>query len=186
MSNLAVIFPGVGYHSDKPLLYYSKKILKNAEYDIREVVYDFGDILGFIKEDPEKTKEAIVTALKQVSDQLSDVKFDAYERVLFVGKSIGTTIAAVYAKNNGIDAEHLVFTPIPQTFEYLPDVDGFVFHGDADPLCDTQFLVDICETMSLTYVVVPGANHSLETGDVREDIQTMEKVMTIVEKWVAE
>ena len=26
MKKLAVIFPGVGYHTDKPLLYYSKKI----------------------------------------------------------------------------------------------------------------------------------------------------------------
>lgn len=72
----------------------------------------------------------------------------------------------------------------PQTFEYLPNVEGFVFHGDADPLCDTEFLVDICEALSLTYVVVPNANHSLETGNVMTDLKTMEKVMSIVEKWV--
>lgn len=27
---LAILFPGIGYHTDKPLLYYSKKILKKA------------------------------------------------------------------------------------------------------------------------------------------------------------
>ena len=28
-NKLAVIFPGIGYHSDKPLLYYSKKVAKS-------------------------------------------------------------------------------------------------------------------------------------------------------------
>ena len=39
MRKLAVIFPGVGYHTDKPLLYYSKKIAAQNGYEIREVPY---------------------------------------------------------------------------------------------------------------------------------------------------
>ena len=34
---LAILFPGIGYHTDKPLLYYSKKILKNMDYEIKEI-----------------------------------------------------------------------------------------------------------------------------------------------------
>ena len=29
---LAVIFPGIGYHCDKPILYYSRKLAKEWEY----------------------------------------------------------------------------------------------------------------------------------------------------------
>ena len=29
MSKLAVIFPGIGYHTDKPLLYFGKKLARN-------------------------------------------------------------------------------------------------------------------------------------------------------------
>ena len=29
---LAVIFPGIGYHCDKPLLYYSRKLAKEQGY----------------------------------------------------------------------------------------------------------------------------------------------------------
>ena len=29
---LAVIFPGVGYHADKPLLYYGRKLAKQHGY----------------------------------------------------------------------------------------------------------------------------------------------------------
>ena len=32
---LAVIFPGIGYHTDKPLLYYSKKL---ALHNVAQVV----------------------------------------------------------------------------------------------------------------------------------------------------
>ena len=34
---LAILFPGIGYHTDKPLLYYSKKILKNMNYELKEI-----------------------------------------------------------------------------------------------------------------------------------------------------
>ena len=36
MNKLAVIFPGVGYHTDKPLLYYSKKLAFQNGYEIVE------------------------------------------------------------------------------------------------------------------------------------------------------
>ena len=39
MKKLAVIFPGVGYHTDKPLLYYSKKLAFQNGYEIVEVPY---------------------------------------------------------------------------------------------------------------------------------------------------
>ncbi|MCQ2506160.1 MAG: hypothetical protein MJ113_03185 [Lachnospiraceae bacterium] len=36
---LAVLFPGIGYSVDRPLLYYSKKVLKAKGYEIIEVNY---------------------------------------------------------------------------------------------------------------------------------------------------
>ena len=35
MGKLAVIFPGIGYTADKPLLYYSRRIAANLGYEIR-------------------------------------------------------------------------------------------------------------------------------------------------------
>ncbi len=34
---LALIFPGIGYHADKPLLYYSIRLARNAGFDIRTI-----------------------------------------------------------------------------------------------------------------------------------------------------
>ena len=37
MSKTAIIFPGIGYHTDKPLLYYSKKLAAESGYHVIEV-----------------------------------------------------------------------------------------------------------------------------------------------------
>ena len=37
MKGLAVFFPGVGYHVDKPLLYYSRKIAAQLGYETADV-----------------------------------------------------------------------------------------------------------------------------------------------------
>ncbi len=34
---LAVLFPGIGYHCDKPLLYYSAKLARAAENEVLPV-----------------------------------------------------------------------------------------------------------------------------------------------------
>ena len=36
---IAVIFQGIGYNADKPLLYYSKKIALERGYDVKVVEY---------------------------------------------------------------------------------------------------------------------------------------------------
>ena len=178
---LAIVFPGAGYHCDKPLLYYAKKIAKNKDYEIIEANYDFREFVKNIKEDAEATQKALDFGFQRVSEQLKKVDFAGYEKIVFIGKSIGTAIAAKYNRENEIGAEQIVFTPIEASFSYLNPCDGFVFHGTADPLCDTDMCVQLCEQMSLTYAVIPDANHSLETGDVATDLKNMERIMSIVD-----
>ncbi|MBP3460293.1 MAG: hypothetical protein J6K58_13875 [Lachnospiraceae bacterium] len=60
---LAVIFPGIGYHTDKPLLYYAKKLAKAYGYEIREVPY--GNFPKNVKGSEEKMKESFFSALAQ-------------------------------------------------------------------------------------------------------------------------
>ena len=49
---LAVIFPGVGYHADKPLLYYGRKLAKQHGY--QEICVGYGKLPEGIKGDEEK------------------------------------------------------------------------------------------------------------------------------------
>ena len=83
MSKLAVVFPGIGYTADKPLLYYSRKIAAECGYDdIRVIAYTGfpAKILG----DREKMTESYRIALKQSGEMLADTDFSSYDEVLFI------------------------------------------------------------------------------------------------------
>ena len=179
---IVVLFPGIGYHNDKPLMYYTKKIANNYDYEIVELSYDLSDVASSIKGNEEKTKIALDEAFEQVSEKLKNINFDSYERIIFVGKSIGTAIMARYAFSYEMDVDMIIYTPIPETFSYLGPCEGLLFHGSADPFCDTDMCVQLCDEMSLTYAVIPEANHSLETGNLENDIKNLGRVMSAVDK----
>ncbi len=73
---IAVLFPGVGYHTDKPLLYYSKKLAKYLGFEILEVAYP--PLPSGIKGSPDKMEEAFLLARAQIEDQLSSIPFAWY------------------------------------------------------------------------------------------------------------
>ena len=58
---LAVVFPGIGYTADKPLLYYTSRLASKQGYQIRTVSYD--NLPENVKGDPEKMKQAFDLAL---------------------------------------------------------------------------------------------------------------------------
>ncbi|MBR6128349.1 MAG: hypothetical protein IKQ07_01810 [Bacteroidaceae bacterium] len=174
---LAVVFPGMGYHSDKPLLYYSKKLAKARGYKVIEISYDFQIRAKDIMNDKEAKNEAFLHAVSETKKQLSSVNYADYKNVVFIGKSIGTTVAAYYDKENGINARHIVFTPVPETFNHLRDNCGIVFHGTADPWCDTELAETKCEELHLELYKVDGANHSLETNDPLIDCSRMPGIL---------
>ena len=179
---LAVLFPGVGYHTDKPLLYYANKLAANKDYEVIKIKYDLPEPGSVIKADEDKRMQAFDTAFEQVVEQLKNIVFADYEKIVFIGKSIGTALAARYNRTYELDADQIIFTPIETTFAYINPCEGFVFHGDADPLCDTEMCIQLCDELSLTYVVIPGANHSLETGETLADIENLGKVMSMVDR----
>lgn len=42
MSKLAIYFPGIGYHCDKPLLYYSRSLARELGYqECRNISYTY-------------------------------------------------------------------------------------------------------------------------------------------------
>lgn len=53
---IAVLFPGIGYHTDKPLLYYSRKLAMERGYEIAEVKY--GELPANVKGNAKKMLEA--------------------------------------------------------------------------------------------------------------------------------
>ena len=181
---IAVVFPGMGYHTDKPLLYYSKRIARSMGYEIVELKYDFPYKAREIMNDKARMKEAFEIAVSQIREQVKGIQFDEYDDILFIGKSIGTAIAAYFDGELNVGARHIVFTPVPQTFDRLRQNAGIVFHGTADPWCSTDVAEAKCNELDLELYKVEKANHSLETESPLDDIRNILGVMDKVEEYI--
>lgn len=176
MSKLAVYFPGIGYHCDKPLLYYAKETACEAGYeDYRTLGYP--DMDKHIRGNEEKMRETYEALLLKAEEQLSDLVWTEYDDVLFVSKSVGTIIAASYAKKYGITcARHILYTPLAQTFSFEPD-NAAAFIGTADPWSNVDEIIRLSETSRIPLHVYKGCNHSLECGDSLRNLEIIKEVM---------
>lgn len=183
MKKLAVFFPGIGYTVDKPLMHYTRKLAADAGFEVLLLPY-----AGFppkIKGDRGKMEESYQIALEQSKDMLSDTDLSAYDAILFVGKSIGTVVAAeIAAQSPAPDRIHFVlYTPLKATFDF-PLVNSIVFTGTADPWVEDCSVSELCRQRGFPCHVVPDANHSLETGDVLKDVENLEKIMKKTRKFI--
>lgn len=129
MKKAAVLFPGIGYHTDKPLLYYSKKIAAEHGYEIIEVPY--GKFPKGVKGSREKMEKAFFSALEQAGEILQDVDFSEYDDIVFISKSVGTAVASAYAGRHGLKTRNIYYTPVEASFQFM-EQPGIVFTGTAD------------------------------------------------------
>ena len=178
---LAVIFPGVGYHVDKPLLYYGRKLAVQYGYEV--ICAEYGQLPSGIKGDAAKMYGAFEQALAHVEEQLSGTNFAACSRVLFLSKSIGTAVAAAYDAKGRIGAGHVYYTPVEASFQAI-GTEGIVFHGTADDWADTKAIQRECEKRGLPLFLTEGANHSMETGDTLKDLEILHTIMEETDRYI--
>ena len=178
-NKLAIFFPGIGYHCDKPLLYYSRKLADEAGYkSILTLEYSLSgsNITGNIRGDKEKMQQAFSYLYEQAAKQLSSVIWSDYNEILFVSKSIGTVIASAFAQHEKISCRQILYTPLCETYDFHPQ-NAIAFLGTSDPWSDIEKVTDISRTQKIPLFLYPDANHSLETKDTLRNIKTLQDVM---------
>ena len=181
MKKIACLFPGIGYTCDKPLLYYSRKLLKGEGWEVIPAAYS-----GFppgVKGDAEKMRLSTQMALDKAGEILERIDWDSYPEILFVGKSIGTAVGCAYARRHQLACRQILFTPIEDTFRWA-DSGAIAFHGTSDPWADTKKIEKCCAELGIALYETEGANHSLETGDLEVDLETVRRTMRIVREYI--
>ena len=178
-NKLAIFFPGIGYHCDKPLLYYSRKLADEAGYkSILTLDYSLAgsNITGNIRGDKEKMQQAFYYLYKQAAKQLSSVNWPDYDEIIFISKSIGTVIASAFAQQEKISCRQILYTPLRETYDFHPQ-NAIAFLGTSDPWSDIEKVTDISREQKIPLFLYPDANHSLETKDTLRNIKTLQDVM---------
>ncbi len=182
MKRLAVFFPGIGYHCDKPLLYYGRKIAAECGYaDQIKVEYSYDG--RNIKGDREKMREVFFSLYDKAQKALKDVDFAEYDRVLFVSKSVGTAISARYAMERGLECKNVIYTPVEQTFDFTINK-AIAFTGTSDPWADTDIIKEKSTSQNIPISIYVGANHSLETEDSIDNLKIMIDVMDKTRRFI--
>lgn len=113
---LVVCFPGIGYHCDKPLLYYGRRVAESVGYKEYKNV-EYVNRIGNVKGDPVKMQAAFEDLYGQTEEILKDIDFSGYDSILFLSKSVGTIIATTYAERHKIPCRHVLYTPLEATFD---------------------------------------------------------------------
>lgn len=102
-TKLAVLFPGIGYHCDKPLLYYAGKACKQRGYTVLPMPY--GKLTDMDKE--AAFEKALKASRKAMKKQMPWEGKD----LLFISKSIGTVVASRLAEELDLPARGLLLHP---------------------------------------------------------------------------
>lgn len=192
MNKIAILVPGIGYTCDRPLLYYAGKLAQKAGYRVIPVRFEHLGGKKNLVGNEKKMKKVFCKAWEQAEEQLGWDELRKAEEILFISKSVGTAVAAAWEFSHAkklakasIEVRHIYFTPVAGTFNYMRPESGIAFHGTADPWVDDALVVRSCREKKVPLFIRDNANHSLETGDVITDIETMHKVMQIVQKYLA-
>ena len=178
---IVCLFPGIGYTCDKPLLYYSWKLLNGLGWKVVPVPYT-----GFpsgVKGNPEKMQLAAHMALEQAEEILQETDWNSCSDILLIGKSVGTVVCSAYARRHRLHCRQILFTPVEATFQFAGK-QSIVFHGTADPWANTKAIEENCHRIGIPLYETENANHSLETGDIDFDIETVRNTMRIVREYI--
>ena len=184
-SYIAVLFPGVGYTTHKPLLYYSAKLMQS--YDYKPCYLSYEHMPKYVGSDKELMRQAIESGYADTEKTLEGLNLSEYERVIFIGKSIGTIIAAKYAKEHNIDAVQIWYTPLIDAFTYADTADNdriVVFIGDRDQWSDVGKVKKTADEKGIKLYSYLDCNHSLESDDVFNNMNILKDVMARTDEFV--
>lgn len=177
---LAIVVPGIGYSLDRPLLYYSKKIAVSKGVEIIPITYE--EKICFDKDIKSERESAFAAYFNQMERQLAHARFDEYDKIMFISKSIGTYLSAKYMDKYNIHTScNIVYTPLEETFNYELGK-GICVSGTKDPWLEYSIYSQNISNTELKSLVIEDGNHSLETGNIEKDIMILKRVMDETER----
>lgn len=174
---IAVIFPGVGYTKDRPLLYYAGRLAAVRGYELKHISFSG---LKWSKEQLKDTaflRQMLERCLGMTEEALEESGDLSGDDVVFISKSIGTVVAAAYARKRSLNVKQIMFSPLEFIGDFVIEGQGILFCGDDDPFAAYEAVEQVASDRQLEIHRISGGNHSLETGDVITDIDNLKVMM---------
>jgi hypothetical protein len=175
---LVVIFLGGNNSTSIPILHYARKASLSIGCDVLSLRYP-----GKLNFKDNEIYDAIVEACFNI---ISKVNYEAYEKIVFISKSIGNLIAIdVERKHLGISLTHVFYTPVERLVEKVHSQECLIFTGANDKHIKCES-VELMKGFRNTEVhQFPKAVHSLEVNeDVDESLKILKRATEILLKYL--
>lgn len=171
--SLVVIFPGLKYGHDKPLLYYARKAAQISGKDVLCLNYDKKldwDDIG---------KEIIGVVADECYNIIGNSMKSNYKCIYFLSKSIGTEVCGRTAEKLGTSkVKFFYLTPTYTAVKYIEKFNGLVIAGTKDSIFENKYIEEVKKINGSKLMLIEGGNHSLEvTGEVIHNIDVLKAVV---------
>ena len=180
---LAVLYPGMRYTCDKPLLYFTTELLLSKGFDVLQLWSNYGTADFDKLSQAEKTIQLIADGQELLE---SGRQAGTYAQLLLCGKSLGSlTMAFILNENQDVSNLRSVwFTPLihlPPVSEAILEIGSpaFIAGSLADNTFSSGPIDQIKSKSNTTTFITDGADHSLEIpGDSLHSLNILEQVIT--------
>lgn len=187
---LLVLFPGVGYLCDSPLLYYPRLIGMHKGYDVLSFTHSFVfSKLFWELKDNDKDQWYDADMLK-ISKHLIDLEKN-YERIVYLGKSMGTTSIKKLIEwgHRHPKYAYIVMTPGTTWAEQIDLYNGIdnrvlVIGSNTDKHFTIEKYQQTKFNANIDFFVVDNAGHLLEKETYGETREILDQVMNKIAKFL--
>ena len=191
VQSVALVFPGLAYNTDMPLLHYTIETILGSGINVLTVDYDYSNIPEFlelqIRERSDWVIEDIEAALKAITEERNQ------NVGCLVGKSLGTLAVGHLLETypNLREAKTIWLTPLiknPQLLEQMLAYmkDAVLVVGTEDSHYDRDIVDRLNAATQLSGIIIDRANHSLEIeGEVTQSLRILMQIVAILEQFLA-
>jgi hypothetical protein len=186
---LAILFPGIGYTCQMPLLYYETRLFLSLGADVLwvEYAYNRADFKSLPDSEQKNWFNADVTASCKAG-----LEQRPYSKLTLSGKSLGTLALGhlLTSEPSLSHAEAIWLTPLLKGEKLREEIKkarqrSLLVIGTKDANYDAARLEEMKTLPHVRIVVLEGADHSLEVeGDVSNSIRIMDQVVQEIWRFV--
>lgn len=183
---LALVFPGLAYTSDMPLLYYTIETIITCGINVLSVDFDYSNNQEFLKQSVRERSEWLLedseAALKMITSEKNQ------KVVCMVGKSMGTIVLGHLLETHEDlrDTKTIWLTPLIKNPELLEQMlaymkEAVLVIGTNDSHYDRDIIDRLNASTQLSGIVIDGADHSLEIeGKITDSLRVLTQIVSIL------
>lgn len=174
-NSLVVIFPAENYNSDRPLLYYARKVALLEGHDVLCISYN--RVLTW----KDTSSYTIDLEADSITDTVQKCLSKAYKNIYFISKGIGTEVAGIVSYRLGYERIKNVFiTPTKFATKHIVNSIGLVVMGTNDDIFPEDCVTKVQENKNVEIISVNDADRHLENmKDISKTLEILGEMVRV-------